>query len=110
MTRRVRNHLLRENVDGGTGTQRTDALVDLLNNALSANLVNLPGLDNVEAAVSVVLVIGKTGEGGTDTGVDVGVVAEKTLLGGVVEVSTVVDGRLLGRRTTEDLGAPGVPK
>lgn len=37
---------------------------------------------------------------------DVGVVAEKALLGGVVEVGAVVDAGDLGRRAAEDLGAP----
>jgi hypothetical protein len=39
---------------------------------------------------------------------DVSVVGEQTFLGGVEEVSAVVDGGLLAGRTAKDLGLPGV--
>jgi hypothetical protein len=39
---------------------------------------------------------------------DVGVVGEETLLRGVKEVCSVVDAGLLGGRTAEDFGLPGV--
>lgn len=74
------------------GLSLTDTLVDLLDDALGANGVDLASLDNLESNVTVVVVVGETGQGSADTGVDVGVVAHQTLHGGVVEVSTVVNG------------------
>lgn len=83
--------------------------MDLLDDSLSADGVDLAGLDNLETAVSVVVVVGQSRQRRADAGVDVGVIAHKTLLCGVVEVGTVVDGGDLGGGTTEDLGAPSVP-
>jgi hypothetical protein len=40
--------------------------------------------------------------------VDVGVIGKKTLLRGVEEICTVVDGGLLTRCATKDFGLPGV--
>ncbi len=53
-------------------------------------------LDDLEAAVAVVLVVGGAGERGADAGVDVAVVGEEAFLAGVVEVRAVVDAGLLG--------------
>lgn len=58
------------------GLLRPDPVPDLLDDAISANLVNLPRLHNLKAAVAVVLVIRGPGQGGSDTGVDVSVVGE----------------------------------
>jgi hypothetical protein len=63
--------------------------VDLLNDALSADGIDLAGLDSFEAAVAIVVVVAEPGEGGADAGVNVGVVSEKAFLGGVVEVRAV---------------------
>lgn len=52
-----------------------NTFVDSLDDALRADGVNLTGFDDLEADVAVVVVVGETGEGGTDTGVDGGVVA-----------------------------------
>ena len=86
----------------------SDALVDFLDDTGGADLVDLTGLDNLEAAVAVVLVVGEAGQGSADSGVDVGVVAHQTLLCGVVEVGSVVDAGLLGGCAAEDLWSPGV--
>ena len=85
-----------------------DALNNALDDAVSANGVDLTSLNNLETAVTVVLVVAGTREGSADTGVDAGVVGEETLHGGVVEVGSVVDGRNCRRGSTEDLGLPGV--
>ena len=75
---------------------------------MRAEGVDVARLDAREAAVAVVVVVREAGEGGADAGVDVGVVGEEALLGGVVEVGAVVDGGLAGRGAAEDLGPPGV--
>lgn len=72
------------------------------------NGVNLTGLNNLETNVAVVLIVRRTRKSGTDTSVDVRVVPQKTLHGSMVEIGTVVDRSNLARRTTEDLGLPGV--
>ena len=79
-----------------------------LNNPLSTNSIDFPRLHDLKSAVSIVVVIGETGKGGTDAGVDVGVVCEEALGMGVVEVCAVVDGGLGGGGAAEDAGAPCV--
>ena len=86
----------------------SDALVDLLDDTRGADFVDFARLDDLEAAVAVVLVVGETGQSGADAGVDVGVVAHQAFLCGVVEVCAVVDAGLFGRSAAEDLGSPGV--
>lgn len=68
-----------------------DTVNDLLDDAVRANLVNLASLNDLEAAVSVVLVVTGSAERRADTSVDVGVVAQQSLLSGMVEVGAVVD-------------------
>ncbi len=92
-----------------------DAVLDALDDALHAagevvgrGVIYFAGLDDGEAAVAVVGVVGEAGEGGADAGVDVGVVGEEAFVRGVVEVSAVVDGGLVGGRAAEDGGLPGV--
>ena len=75
---------------------------------MHADGVDLAGLDDLEAAVSVVGVVAETGEGGADAGVDVAVVGEQAFGVRVVEVRAVVDGRLVGGRAAEDGRFPGV--
>lgn len=70
------------------------------------NRIDLPSLHDLEPDVSVVLVVRETGQGGADAGVDVGVVPQQALHGGVVEVGAVVDGGNLAGRTAEDFGFP----
>lgn len=60
-------------VDGLGGA---NAGLDLVDDALDANLlvVDLAGLDDLEAAVAIILIVAGSGEGGADAGMDVGVV------------------------------------
>jgi len=90
------------------GLLRPDAFSDLPDDAMHANGVNLARLDDLEAAVTVILVVRGAGERGADAGVDVAVVGEETFLAGVVEVGAVVDAGLFGRGTAEDLRPPCV--
>lgn len=85
-----------------------DAFVDGGDDAGGADGVDVAGLDDLEAAVAVVVVVREAGERGADAGVDVGVVAQQAFLVRVVEVGAVVDGGLLGGAAAEDLGPPGV--
>lgn len=95
------------NVNGQIDRVRgADALEDSLDNSVSANGVNVSGLDNLKATVAVVVIVTGSAEGGSDTSVDVGVVGEQTFHGGVVEVGAVVDAGDVGGRTTKDLGFP----
>jgi hypothetical protein len=92
-------------VDGVLGA---DAFLDLLDDALGADGVDLASFDAREADVAVVFVVTQPGECCADAGVNIAVVGEQAFLGSPVEVGAVVDGGLLGRRATEDLGLPGV--
>lgn len=78
----------------------------MFDDALGTDLVDFAGLDDLKAAVAVVLVVAGPAQGRADAGVDVGVVGEQALLSGVVEVGAVVDGSYLGRGAAEDLGFP----
>ena len=86
----------------------TNAVPDPLDNTISADLVNLARLDDFEATVAVVLIIGGTGKGRADAGVDVGVVFQKTFLRGMEEIGAVVDAGLFTGRAAKHFGLPGV--
>ena len=103
LTGRVEGVDIQRQVHGVLGAH---AVPDPLDDAVGADGIDLSSLDDLEAAVAVVLVIARPAESGTDTGVDVGVVAQQALLRGMVEVRAVVDAGHLGGGSTEDLGAP----
>jgi hypothetical protein len=85
-----------------------DPLPDLLDDAISTNLVNFPGLDDLKAAVAVILIVRGSRQRRADAGVDVCVVRKKAFLRGVEEVSPVVDASLLTRSATKHLRLPRV--
>lgn len=85
---------------------RAHPVADLLDDAIRSDRVNLARLDDLEAAVPVVLVVRGTAERRANAGVDVGVVAKETLLCSMVEVGAVVNARNLGGRAAKDLGTP----
>ena len=58
------------------GSLSADPVDDSLDDTVGANGVDLACLDNLEAAVAVIVVIARSAESCTDTGVDVGVVSE----------------------------------
>ena len=62
----------------------------------------------METAVAVVIIVRGAGQGGADTGVDVGVVCEKPFLCGMEEVGAVVDAGLFAGGASEDFGTPCV--
>lgn len=103
LTSRVESVDIQRKVDG---VLCADTVNDLLDDAIRANLVNLASLHNLEATVSIVLVVTGSAERRADTSVDVGVVAQQTLLSGMIEVGAVVDAGNFRRRTAKDLGAP----
>lgn len=103
LTSRVERVDVQAQVHGISGTH---ALADLLDDAVRPDGVDLARLDDLEAAVPVVLVIRGPAERRADAGVDVGVVLEEALLRRVVEVRPVVDAGYLGGGAAEDLGAP----
>lgn len=86
----------------------TDTLVNLLDDAFSANLVDSSCLDDLETNVSIIVIIGRSTQSGANTRMDVGVILEKTFHGCVIEVCSVVDACHLRRGSTEDLGLPGI--
>jgi len=102
-TSRVERVDVERQVDGVLGP---DAVPDLLDDAVGADGVDLAGLDDLKAAVPVVLVVARPAQRRADPGVDVRVVPEQALLRGVVEVRPVVDAGHLGRRAAEHLGTP----
>lgn len=81
---------------------------DLLDNAINADSIDLTGLHDGEANVAIIVVIAKTRESRTDTGVDVGVVFQQAFHRCMVEVRAVVNAGDLAGRATEDLGLPSV--
>ena len=87
---------------------RTHTVLDLLDYTFRSNSVNDTSLYNLEATITIIVVVRETGKCSTDTSMDVGVVGQETFRVGVIEVCSVVNGRLFGWRSTEDLGAPGV--
>lgn len=107
----------------------TNAIVDLLDDTSSTNGVNLPGFDNLESDVAVILIVGHARERCPDTCMDVCVILQQALHSRMVEVSayrakdtcqrnltdtivccvlTVVDRCYLARSTAEDLRLPRV--
>ena len=105
LTGRVKSINVNAEVDRLLGT---NPLLDLLDNTISANLVDLTCLDDLEAAVAVVLVVRRSRQRSADSSMYVGIVGEKTFLGSMEEVSAVIDRSLLTGGATEDLGLPGV--
>lgn len=87
---------------------KANTVLDPLNDAISADRVNLTSLDNLEAAVAIVLVVGGSRQRRADAGVDVGVVGEETFLCGVEKVGAVVDGGLFAGSSAENLGLPRI--
>lgn len=106
LTGRVERVDVDAEVDGLLGA---DAVADLLDDAVDTDGVDLARLNDLEATVAVVLVVGQAGKRGADTSVDVGVVGEQALLSSMVEVRAVVDRSRLAGSAPEDLGPPGVP-
>lgn len=69
----------------------SNSLVDLLDDAIHANCINLSGLHNLKPAVSIIFIVARTAQRGTDTSVDVSIVGEQSFLRSMVEVCAVVD-------------------
>ena len=76
--------------------------------AFRANGVDLAGLDDLETAIAVIVVVARSGQGRADAGMNVGIVREEPLFMCVEEVGAMVDGGLFARGAAKDLGAPGV--
>lgn len=96
MTVRLTSRIKRINVDAQVhGLCGTDAVFDPLDNTIGSNFVNLPGLNDLEATVAVVLVVRGSRQRRANAGVDVGVVGKKTFLRCVEEVGAVVNAGLL---------------
>jgi NAD-specific glutamate dehydrogenase len=86
----------------------TNAIMDLLDDTSGTNRVNLPGLDNLESDIAVIVVVTQPAERSANARVDVGVIFQQTLHGRMVEVGAMVDASNLARSTAEDLGLPSV--
>jgi hypothetical protein len=71
------------------------SIFDLLDDTLCTYRINLSGFHDFKTAVAVIVVVAHSGEGGTYTGVDVGVIGEEALFVGMVEVCAVIYGGLL---------------
>ena len=70
--------------------------------------IYLSSLDNFKPTVSIILIIRGTGEGSSDTSMDIRVVLQKSFHRRMVEVSSMVNRGDLAWGATEDLGFPGV--
>lgn len=82
--------------------------MDLLDDTRGADGVYLPGFNDLESNIAVVVVVGETTQRRADTCVNVGVVLQKTLHRSMVEVCSVVDACDFARGASEDLGLPCV--
>lgn len=105
LTGRIKSVNIDAEIDGFACS---NSISDFLDNASGPNRVDLACLDDLESAVAVMVVVAETGQGGTNTCVDVGIVVQKTFSVRVEEIGAVVDGGLLAWGTTENLGPPGV--
>lgn len=105
LTGRIKSVNIDAEIDGFACS---NSIPDFLDNASRPNRVDLACLDNLESTVAVIVVVAETGQGGTNTCVDVGIVVQKTFSMRVEEIGAVVDGGLLAWCATEDLGPPGV--
>jgi hypothetical protein len=105
LTSRVKRINVNTQVHGLSGT---NPVPNLLDDAIGADLVNLPGFHNLKSTVTIVLVVGRTRQCRADAGMDVGVVGKEAFLSSVEEVGSVVDSGLLTGGAAEDLGLPGV--
>lgn len=92
LTGRVKSVDVDAEVDG---LLRADSVFDLLDDAINTDLVYLTRLDNLEAAVAIVLIVRWPREGCADSSMNVSVVGKETFLSSVEEVGAVVDGCLL---------------
>jgi len=103
LTGRIQRIDIERQVDGVRGT---NPIQDPLDDAVGANGVDLAGLDDLEAAIAIVLVVTWPAECCADSCVDVAVVPEQAFLRRVVEVCSVVDAGYLRRRAAEHFGPP----
>lgn len=103
LTGRVKRVNVQTQVDWILGA---NSVANLLDDSINANGINLSRLHNLEAAVSVVFVVGRSTQRRADAGVDVGVILQQTLLRSMVEVGAVVNASDLGRRAAKNLGSP----
>jgi hypothetical protein len=94
LTGRVQSVNINAQIDG---LGSPNSVADLLDDACSADCINFTSLDDLEAAVTIILIIRWTGEGRADTRVDIAVVSEEAFLGSVEEVCAVIDAGLLRR-------------
>ena len=90
------------------GLRGSDSIPDLPDDPVHADGVYLPGLDDLETAVAVILIVRWPGESGSDPGMYIRIVRQETFLARMIEIGTVIDTGLLGRCTPEDLGLPRI--
>lgn len=105
LTRRIKSVNVDAKIDGFAGT---DPISDFIDNTSRPNRVDLARLDDLESAVAVVVVIAEAGQGGTNAGVNIGIVGQKAFPVRVEEIGAVIDGSLLAWSATEDLGPPSI--
>lgn len=103
LTGRVKRVNVQTQVDWILGA---NSVANLLDDSINANGIDLSRLHNLEAAVSVVLVIGRSTQRRADAGVDVGVILQQTLLRSMVEVGAVVNASDLGRGAAKYFWSP----
>lgn len=94
LTGRVQSININAQIDG---LGSPNSVADLLDDACSADGINFTSLDDLEATVTIILIIRWTGEGRADTRVDIAIVSEEAFLGSVEEVCAVIDAGLLRR-------------
>jgi hypothetical protein len=81
---------------------------DFFDNTVGTNLVNLAGLDNLKAAISIVLIVTWARERGADARMDVGVVGKQALLGSMIKICAVIDASLLRGCASKNFWLPCV--
>jgi hypothetical protein len=103
LTRRIES----VNINGEVnGFGSTNTISDFLNDTIHTNGINLSGLDDLEATVSVIFIITRTTQSGSDTGMDVSVISEQPLLRGMVKVCSMVDASYFARGASKYFWLP----
>ena len=70
--------------------------------------INFSSFNDFEPTISVILIIRRPGQGGSNSSMDIGVVFQQPFHCRMVEVGPVVDASNLAGRSSKDLGLPRI--
>ena len=85
---------------------QANPISNFLDDTTHADSIDLTGFNNLETTVAIVIVIAKTGEGGSYASMDIGIISEKAFFVSVIEVCAMVDRCLISGRATKHFRPP----